>query len=939
MNVIYQYLLGLLICCCSPIIYAQQALSPKIINFDNEQYHAGFQNWSIAQDQLGYTYIANSEGLLTFNGFYWRLYKMPNQTMIRAIDIDESGKIYIGAQDEFGYFLPDSQGKLIYHSLKHSIPEEERLLNDVWNVLHEKNAVFFREPNKIILHDLKETKVFKPKGTWTFLGKSNHEIYAQDSEYGLMRFQFGVWKLVSPNTSFNNSIITSIIELKNGDRLVSTQNQGLFILSANAVRPLPIAAAHSALYKHIYSGIKLKNGNIAYGTVSYGLIEISENGQLVQQINRKKDILSNNIRAVFEDNLGNIWLGLDNGISIIHANSSIKYIYPDRDKDLTGYASIFFNNQLWLGTSDAVYSGHLNSSFQRIPGTEGQVWNLQDIEGELILSHDQGMINLSKPKKANAQFGTWLLSPSSAVLPNPFYYIGAYNGLYTTSLADFTAAPTAISGINESLRFLVLDEKTNQLWASHPNRGIYRFTIKPGSHSIDKLDIFGVKDGLPNDLHNYIFKINHEIVASTVDGVYVFNTSQQQFIPHPLLHGITKNMSIQFLKQDAIGNIWMASQKKVFVLKKQNENKYQLQEIPELKDKIVGGHESINLQDLEHVIIGSKNGFIHINYHSYKRSKPLVYFNNIIVSSERDTLLSNYLADKEIQAYRKLSSFENGIHFEFGSTEYNYPNNLEFSFQLVGYDSKFSEWDMKNEKDYTNLSPGKYTFKVKSRFGHSLISDEKTFSFEILPPWYRTKLAFLFYLILAATAGYYFLKNQKNRFNKKHAQLSILHRLEIENSEKEIIRLKNEKLQSEVTFKNKELTAITMHLVQRAEVMDKLKAVIKEANKKNAAPKETNNTLLRLIKLAEKSEEEHQNFYQHLQEVNQEFFDKLKAKFPSLTANELKLCAYLKMELSTKEIAQLLNVSIKAVEVSRYRLRKKMELTGQVKLAQYLQNL
>src|SRR6185312_15809681 len=99
---------------------------PEVVNYSKQEYKAGTQNWDICQDNNGLLYFANNEGLLSFDGTYWRLYPLPNKTIVRSVALGSDHKIYIGAQDEIGYFSPIATGQLIYHSLVNLIPEAHR---------------------------------------------------------------------------------------------------------------------------------------------------------------------------------------------------------------------------------------------------------------------------------------------------------------------------------------------------------------------------------------------------------------------------------------------------------------------------------------------------------------------------------------------------------------------------------------------------------------------------------------------------------------------------------------------------------------------------------------------------------------------------------------------------------------------------------------------
>ena len=176
-----QFRIFILIIFSSPVLYGQNQIgTPQIINYSNFSYKAGTQNWDSAQDKYGIMYFGNNEGLLTFNGKFWNLYPLPNKTILRSLEIDTNGRIYVGGQDEIGYFFPDANGKLIYHSLKELIPEKERQFADIWDISIVNRQVFFRSLNKLMYLKDGVLKVVNPDEEWVFLGEAKNLIYVQE---------------------------------------------------------------------------------------------------------------------------------------------------------------------------------------------------------------------------------------------------------------------------------------------------------------------------------------------------------------------------------------------------------------------------------------------------------------------------------------------------------------------------------------------------------------------------------------------------------------------------------------------------------------------------------------------------------------------------------------------------------------------------------------
>ena len=236
--------------------------------------------------------------------------------------------------------------------------------------------------------------------------------------------------------------------------------------------------------------------------------------------------------------------------------------------------------------------------------------------------------------------------------------------------------------------------------------------------------------------------------------------------------------------------------------------------------------------------------------------------------------------------------------------------------------------------------------KARNNLGNE--SAVVSYDFKILPPWYRTNWAYLVYIILALIGFYYLYSWQRKKFflqqekyEEEQKRLYYLHQLEINKAETELVNLRNDKLMGEIDFKNSELATSAMHLVQKGEILAKIKTelgqMIKAVDNEKAVIE-----LKKMIKVLgedEKMDKDWEHFAQHFDKVHSDFVVVLKEKHNNITPNELKLCTYLRMNLSTKEIAQLLNISVRGIEISRYRLRKKLGIATEISLFDYLINL
>jgi ligand-binding sensor domain-containing protein/DNA-binding CsgD family transcriptional regulator len=957
---------GFLVLFSTLSIAQSQVGSPQIINYNNLNYKAGTQNWDSGQDQNGVMYFGNNEGLLTFNGKYWDLYPLPNRTVVRSLEIDKSGRIYVGGQDEIGYFFPDVRGKLKYNSLKDLLPPADRQFADVWDVKILNGQVFFRSLNKIMHYRDGIITVYAPPQVWLFLAKAKNKLYAQDKVKGLLIFSNGVWEVVTDGPELQGTTITSLLEYSFDTFLITTLKHGMFLLKGSKLTSLKTTLDADLSSDRIYCAITVNKDWYALGTTSGGVLIIDRSGRLIQRYSFPEGLQKNNIRSMFIDNNKNLWLGLDDGIDFMAINSAIKHIYPDKNIHVTSYAVQLFNKRLYIGTSNGLFrSSVINSlerdisllpgTFQQINNTKGQVWGLGVINNNLLLAHEDGAFVVTENgiERLYASPGTWLFNPVSEYSITDNVIAGTYQGLNKIVYKSGKFVDNGkIKGIDDPLRFALYERSENAIWASHPYHGIYRIELSKDYGTMIKKTLYTKKDGLPSTLYNYIFRIKNRLVVATEKGIYEYNKKRNAFVKSPQLFETVKEISIQYLKEDPAGNIWFITNKEVGIIdfnQSGSDKPYTVVYFPELSSKVVGGFETIYPVDDNNVFIGATKGVFHLNYQKYIQNinKLNLLLGEVRASGKKDSVIfGGYFLHKDRLATTQdpesivalPSSIYNSIHFEYSSTLYEQQNNIEFSYQLSGFDKNWSVWSERSEKDYTNLSPGTYTFSVKARNNLGNSSDPVSYTFEVLPAWYQSNLSYLIYLLLLLGIIRVLVKWQQKRHVKEQEKLKYLHQLEVERNENEIVKLKNEKLEADVNFKNKELASTTMHLVQRGKVLSKIKEVVSKLEQMPNAENRSSDfkQIFRLLTEVEKRDADWDQFAIHFDHVHSNFLAEIKDKHPNITANELKLCAYLKMNLSSKEIAQLLSITIRAVEVSRYRLRKKLNIASDVNLFDYL---
>jgi len=935
---------------------------PDIINYSKQNYSAGLQNWDIRQDKNGIMYFANNEGLLSFDGQTWNLYALPNKTIARSVEIGFDNRIYVGGQDELGYFSPAANGLLQYQSLTNLIPTKDKSFGDVWDIVSFNKNIFFRSTNKIFKLTNNVVETFDANSEWAYLGICDEQLYAHDYKTGIMHFENGAWvPLLNINKLPDNDPVTAILSIQKDSILITTLKDGLFILSQTGISKIP--SANRLLFENdrIYAATRINNEWIALATNNSGIYIIDLKGNIIQSFSRVEGLQNNNVLSIFLDRESNLWLGLDNGIDFIAYNSAIKNINPLLGNG-SGYTAAIFNNHFFAGTTNGLYSVPLQAMtdlsfskgvFKAVDNAKGQTWGLAVINNQLLVGKHEGafVIKNNKAESITSKPGFWNFVAMSNTFPAQQMVAGNYKGLtfFNYSQGQFQES-AAVNNFSESSRFVEIDNYKN-IWVSHPYHGIYKIS-KNKDNSYDTHS-YTEKNGLPSTLNNHVYKIKNEIVFATGQGIYTYNQSAGNFEPSPFYAKLLGNLSIRYLKEDVDGNIWFIHDKKLGVIDMSAAEPV-IVNLPELNNKLLSGFEFIYPVNKNNIFIGGEKGFFHVDYEKYKKNLPLLQaqIRTVSIINKTDSLLfGGYFKevnDPQIQSEKNIPRLNNDwktIRFQFSSSIFDDKDNLEYSYRLKGYDDNWSEWTKRTEKEYTNLPSANCIFQVMVRNNLGKQSAPASYSFTILPPWYQTGWAYILYLLFFI--GVIFLlnkilskkfKKQQTRYEEEQKKLLYIHELEINKTENELVTLRNEKLETEVNFKNSELASTAMHLVKKGELVTKIKEEIQHVMKNLDNPRMIADfkKIIKTLNEDDNMDKEWENFSKHFDKVHSDFLVVLKDKHPTTSANELKLSAYLRMNLSTKEIAKLMNISVRGVDISRYRLRKKLQLATEISLFDYL---
>ena len=323
MNKVFSLFLLLLL--CTKLAVAQTTIGlPAVQNFKSTDYKAATQIYDVKQDKEGILYFANNDGLLTFDGSYWKIYPMPNHTSVKSLAIDAKGRIYVGGQDEVGYFYPNQYGVLKFHSIKQLLPVKARQFADVWDIVIDGDQVFFRTIEAVFQYEQNHITVFDAIDGWRFLTKVNQTIVAYDNDMGLLVFDRNHWVPKFGKMPLAGMRVTGITNFSGDTLLVSTQKNGLYLLHDQILtkRNTPI---DGLLATDLLNCIqKIDSNRYVLGTAANGVLIVDGKGYLIQKFANAEGLQNSNVYHILSDHDKNLWLALGNGVSLVNYNNIYK---------------------------------------------------------------------------------------------------------------------------------------------------------------------------------------------------------------------------------------------------------------------------------------------------------------------------------------------------------------------------------------------------------------------------------------------------------------------------------------------------------------------------------------------------------------------------------------------------------------------------------------
>ncbi len=898
--------------------------APELVPYLANSFTLSNQSWSISQDpQSQLIYIANSEGLIEFNGINWRKFTRADKLPIRSVAVNRQGRIFTGTFEDFGFWEHNKVGELEYTSLAHLTELEKN--DEIWKIYFDSENTYFQSFTTIYILNQGKVRPVKAPYAMLFLHQVQNKYVVQVIESGLYWFQNDEFTLIEGSQFFSNKKVHAIIPYGDNSWLVCTDNNGLYLYDGNKFSYFN-SEVSTFLQNHICNVAKqINDSTYAFGTILNGLIITNHRGEILRSINVHNGLKNNTVLSLYADSGTKLWVGLDEGINYIDLLSPYTH-YKSLNASLgTIYAMLKRGNKLYIGTNHGLFLSDIDkkgqyyhfTNLRLIPNSQGQVWSLEEFDNQVICGHNEGtfLVNDETLSQISSVTGGWSFKRKGERILG-----GTYTGIivYEKSSNGQWQYVNKIEGFSEPTRHLEIDY-LGYIWASHHQKGLYKLELSEDLTQAVDVKYFPSINGNSHNIK--VFMINNRVVFTTSENIYTYDYVRNIIIPiDSLSSDLGEYKSATQIQQHSKNEYWLIKDNKLalfeidlgFAAKKKCEVQLTTIRLPQRSLGLVA-------LDSSTLIIPSPDSFDTYNLALFSSVQPQS-------SLKLETITFYGKKGEPIAYFRSQNNLKtkwnvNNVTVRFVAPySFDQPSK-EFLYRIKELDKNWQA-TQNNQFTYLGLKYGEYTIEVVAPDGSQL-----EIPFQVEKPWYYSDIAIICYVVLVLVIAWLlrlFLKHKMSR-QKERIEMEIRH----------------SNLEKELDYKNYELMLTIRYLISKNEILTELqKEILHIKENSSKYPIKNLRSMESIINEGlETQTEEWMNAMKSLKLSEQGFFKRLVDEYPHLTTNDLRLCSYLRMNFSTKEIARLLNISARAVEIGRYRLRKKLNLDHNVNLSEFLMNI
>lgn len=910
---------------------------PVVTNYTSLDYRAGLQNWAIAQGDDGEIYIGNNSGVLCFDGYTWTLTPLPGNTTARSL-MYTKGRLYVGAYEDFGYMERDQFGHLVYTSLWRKLKDFTPHSDEIWNIVRTRDGhVLFQSFSSWFDFDGQNvTAHYTPRQLPLYFFSVRSNVYVQLMAGSLCRLERGQYREVLSRRQLLDDEVVAMLPLKDGTTLLCTNRHGLLRFDGHEAKPWKTEADAMLCSSQINRAtLTAHDSTLVIGTIQSGIYGIDMHGRLRWHYDINTRLCNNTVLRLFYDRSGNVWAALDAGIALIHTGSPCTLLTSTEPQLGMVYDILRQDDRLYIATNQCTYL-YKNARLLPIGGTVGQNWHITGLGNQIVVGNNRGTRSISgtqaTPLRGSYEASSTCVRRFTVNAENDWLIESSYAEMRIYRLKNGTwQYANDIEGFLAPVRQFEVDDH-GVVWATNMNKGLYRIALSDDMTRATSIKyIPSLSDSTTGKAMN-VMKVSGNIVIS--EGEKVFTVGADQNIePYPLLAGVAEEHIISSYPVDN-SHFWLTTKAGYALMESDGRSCRTLQRIPAAFFGLDCGDQINNVKVFDGKAYFCLNGGVGCLDMRQKTASgasttPLRLASAAWLSADRERHDMPIASESRARAKGDVVLRLSYANFD--------RQGITFEYSLKGGGIEIKSASQSPEIVLGSLAYGDYTFEARALGSDGRVLGTLHYAFSRPAPLWLSPVAFivyallLFVLIVVCSKWMSRRALRKQQIQAEAEQMKA--RLQLAEQQRIIEDQKKQLLEQQLQDKGKEIASLTMDsLMQKQKVQE----VKQELRQQHASAPHDINRMLRHITDNIDNDAYWDIFRDNFDLIHKNFFRHLRSQYPSLTATDLKFCALIRLNLSTKDIAHFTGLTVRGVEGARLRLRKKLGLQKEQSLTEFL---
>lgn len=908
-------LLAVLIACGQYVSYAQE-FTPLVRLYDREDYHADNQTWGVSSSDDGYIYFGNGAGMLTYDGYRWTLDRIPGNKLVRSV-FAEGDRVYVGSHEQFGYFVKTIYGTFEYHSLSEDLSGYQMQNDEIWRIIKVGDKIVFQSFTSFFVYDGQNVFAHRMPSVCLFFVPCGDSVLTSTEDQGLVFVDIDTGAITPlDNVPFDSQLV-SLVPYSDGRYMTVTYSDGLYLYDGEEFIPFKTEIDDKLASWQPNYVFATSYGDLVIGTKLKGAVCINSRGQVEWTVNQSNVLGCNTVLGIDADLEGNLWLALDGGVAMIQSDPSLAYIGSISPSVGSIYTLFYQKPHLYMGTGQGLYVGELSEDLRMLSNVRpvkeilGNVWHIDEVDGQLFCGTNYETFDISRERASVLSHVVGGSCMDHGVINGKDVLVQGtytYPCIYTRKFGKWTFSH-ALKDFVQPLSEVEIDH-SGTIWASHLYKGLYAIRLTDDLSAIESVHFYSSMDG-KNDAKLRVYSVNSRVIFIDEEtGFYTYDYLRDQIVPYQELNDILSDSDMSYTVCHFNDDLyWFISSSRAVLIRFNGKEPVIEDTVPY---RIFGGSILDERQTITPIsendcliALGNSLALYCHGVMAPDTEIPEISVSRVSVrdvSAQIDSLLPTSPADiPEVPSdFRNITVDFHHPHFAGNDV-----SNYTFRIDQEPWSSPVSIPSV----SYSYLKKGRHLIEARLCTETGEVLAQTDYEFRITIPFYKSTVAVLIYFILiAAACGFGTSAVIRARRAKK-------------------MEAEKEELELQIRLKSKELAASTMNVIRKNEILINIKKEL-DTGKIDKA--------ISIIEGNLASDQEWKMFETNFDNIHERFFRKLRERYPALTENDLRFCAYLRLNLSSKDIASLMNISLKGVEAARARIRKKISLPSSQSLTTFM---